>query len=1083
MTGQPPEDATPGEMRSSRTLYDLTTAAGRDLSQDPADLVRSVAEHASALLGGDGVAVYLWDPARDVLLPIYSNDPRQPAYDRPLHAGEGAAGRAVKLRQTIVVDDYAHFEQAVPWGVARGLKSVEAVPLMLDDRPIGALVIRFYGERRVTGADEARTLDLLAALAAPALEAARLYASSQLGREHERTLREITSALAENLDEHHVLELAVNRSAELLQAPYARVWLIEPDGELSCAAAEGYVHPDTFIRHLAHDSISGMAAREQIVNLGNAPAESHWYFNREFGDRTGLGAYLGAGLWRAGESLGVIEVMRQVGYRFSDAEEQLLVSLANAVAVAVSNARTHAAVERLAREAEQRAELVAESERVLRSVYEAIGSGVLVMNPEGLVVTANAAAEEIFGIPASRLIGKPPGLIDIQLVSDGSIVPVDEKPTPRVTRNRAAERKQIFSFVHPDHRRRWLQVDVVPLFGADGQVSRVVSSFIDITEQKSSEEALRRRDLILQAVAFAAENLLSSPEWEHSIDDVLRELGAATGVSRVYIVPRDARDSDLREATHHQWTADNIVPRADFPSRGSYLQSLGLTRWEQILRDGGIIQGDLRSFPSDEQQMLAAQGVCSLVLVPIFVGSGWWGFIGFDDCFEERTWPPSLVEALKTAAGTLGAAILRRRADAERLQLVREQSARVEAETAQRRLAYLAEASQILAGSLDFEPGLQGVANLLVPGLVDGCFFDMSQHDGSIRRVASAGLPELDARLSPPPVAAVIRGNQSWLSARALTVPLVTHAGVTGALTWLASNARPAFHAHDLDLAEHLARRCALAIDNSRLYREARAAVSIRDEFLSVAAHELKTPMTSLRGYAQLLGREFDRGEPVNQERARRAADTIQVQSDKLARLVAQLLDVSRLQSGKLTVERTSSDLAELMHEMVAAARSQLKHHTLVADLPNELWASIDPLRIEQVVSNLLDNAIKYSPEGGQIEVELTCLEPLRSARLVVRDHGVGVPPQHRDHIFDRFYQAHASSPLTSMAGMGLGLYITRQIVEMHDGSITAQFPDDGGTRFVVLLPLPTSSSATERGDGISATEGQRHREAHRPSG
>ena len=157
--------------------------------------------------------------------------------------------------------------------------------------------------------------------------------------------------------------------------------------------------------------------------------------------------------------------MRQVGYRFSEAEEQLLVSLANAVAVAVSNARTHAAAERLARETEQRAELVAESERVLRSVYEAIGSGVLVMDPHGIVVTANAAAEEILGIPAARLIGKPPGLIDLQLVDNGSMVPVHERPTPRVTRNRQAERKLVVSFVHPDHRRRWLQLDVVPLFG------------------------------------------------------------------------------------------------------------------------------------------------------------------------------------------------------------------------------------------------------------------------------------------------------------------------------------------------------------------------------------------------------------------------------------------------------------------------------------------------------------------------------------------------------------------------------------------------------------------------------------------
>ena len=117
------------------------------------------------------------------------------------------------------------------------------------------------------------------------------------------------------------------------------------------------------------------------------------------------------------------------------------------------------------------------------------------------------------------------------------------------------------------------------------------------------------------------------------------------------------------------------------------------------------------------------------------------------------------------------------------------------------------------------------------------------------------------------------------------------------------------------------------------------------------------------------------------------------------------------------------------------------------------MWVSIDPLRIEQVVTNLIDNAIKYSPEGGQIDIDLGCDEVENSPRITVRDRGVGVPPEHRPHIFDRFYQAHAGGPLTSMAGMGLGLYISRQIVELHGGSIQAEFPEDGGTRFVVRLP------------------------------
>src|SRR5439155_24547292 len=127
--------------------------------------------------------------------------------------------------------------------------------------------------------------------------------------------------------------------------------------------------------------------------------------------------------------------------------------------------------------------------------------------------------------------------------------------------------------------------------------------------------------------------------------------------------------------------------------------------------------------------------------------------------------------------------------------------------------------------------------------------------------------------------------------------------------------------------------------------------------------------------------------------------------------------------------------------------RNQLKDQTLVANLPTELELLNDPLRIEQVVTNLIDNAIKYSPEYGQIDVALSPRFNASSVQLTVLDHGVGVPVEHRPFIFDRFYQAHAGGPLTSMAGMGLGLYISRQIVELHGGTIQADFPADGGPR------------------------------------
>jgi signal transduction histidine kinase len=171
--------------------------------------------------------------------------------------------------------------------------------------------------------------------------------------------------------------------------------------------------------------------------------------------------------------------------------------------------------------------------------------------------------------------------------------------------------------------------------------------------------------------------------------------------------------------------------------------------------------------------------------------------------------------------------------------------------------------------------------------------------------------------------------------------------------------------------------------------------------------------------------------------------------SVKLARLVEQMLDVSRVKAGRLEIEPQKTDLVSLLRGIVDNAERNTPKHSISLRAPRAITASIDPLRLEQVLVNLVDNAVKFSPSGGSIDVEVS--KDGRSARIAVTDHGIGIPVEHRDRIFEQFYQAHAGG---SAAGMGLGLYISRQIAELHGGSLQAEFPAEGGTRFVVTLPL-----------------------------
>jgi signal transduction histidine kinase len=246
--------------------------------------------------------------------------------------------------------------------------------------------------------------------------------------------------------------------------------------------------------------------------------------------------------------------------------------------------------------------------------------------------------------------------------------------------------------------------------------------------------------------------------------------------------------------------------------------------------------------------------------------------------------------------------------------------------------------------------------------------------------------------------------------------------------------------------------------------RELAAAVAARDEFLSVAAHELKTPVTVLRAYAQLLLRDARRERPVGPERLASALDAIEQQTGKLHQLVTRLLDTAQIESGKLRIEPVATDLAALVHAALARQRTNTTHDLRYVG-PEQLETMVDPLRFEQVLTNLLDNAAKFSPEGGAVTVELA-QDDARGVQLSVTDQGIGIPAEQREVIFDRFYQGQGSRHLS---GLGLGLYISSEIVALHGGAIHIEEPEQGGARFVVALP-PLSGRAAESGTLMAAS-------------
>ncbi len=299
--------------------------------------------------------------------------------------------------------------------------------------------------------------------------------------------------------------------------------------------------------------------------------------------------------------------------------------------------------------------------------------------------------------------------------------------------------------------------------------------------------------------------------------------------------------------------------------------------------------------------------------------------------------------------------------------------------------------------------------------------------------------------------------GQHWES---VEIPIRQKSGGMRTVLWNSATLRTADGsevvatiAQGQDITERVqaeAERERLLLSERAALEEAEAALRLRDEFLSVAAHELKTPITNLRGYPQLILRRLEKGAISDPAQVRPALETIDREAGKLSSLVSQLLDIARLQGDGLVLDRQAADLAGLAREVVASMRTSPAHeHTLHLQAPETLAGYVDPLRLQQVLVNLIDNAVKFSPDGSAIEVEVASLDP-RTVRLSVRDHGPGVPPEERERLFSRYHRAGRRRPA---GGLGLGLYISQRIVLAHGGRIEAQFPDDGGTRFVVTLP------------------------------
>lgn len=400
---------------------------------------------------------------------------------------------------------------------------------------------------------------------------------------------------------------------------------------------------------------------------------------------------------------------------------------------------------------------------------------------------------------------------------------------------------------------------------------------------------------------------------------------------------------------------------------------------------------------------------------------------------------------------------------------------------------FLLDASVILAASLDDRTTLQRLAEAAVATIADGCFVDLVDRAGVLCCVAAASVEAGPTRRAEEPLragSAVHHGRQPDPTAHEVlrtgaprllerprlalegrggrvpegarsqvAVPLLAHERVMGVLTAYTLGGRAPFSAQHVDTWMDLGRRVAMAAENARLYAEATEAIQVRDDFLSVASHELKTPLTPLQLQLHTIGRQLPSlaKDDASRRWLEERVEILRRQGHRLHQLVNGLLDITRIMGGRLVLESTPLDFAQVVREAIdeLTALGELSRAgaEVRIDAPSELPGRWDRLRLGQIVTNLVSNALKYG-EGKPIEVALRAEGA--EAVLTVVDRGIGMTPEVQARVFNRFERGVSSR---NYGGLGLGLYIVHQIVEAMGGEISLASRPGGGAAFTVRLP------------------------------
>jgi PAS domain S-box-containing protein len=677
------------------------------------------------------------------------------------------------------------------------------------------------------------------------------------------------------------------------------------------------------------------------------------------------------------------------------------------------------ALEQLQQERATRQQLQAELERersLRRCLVDSIPDLVFYKAEDGTYLGCNQAFAEFVGRSEPEIVGRT----DAEIFAQSCAEAIQRRDRQVYVTGKAQRTEEWANFPNGD--RRLLDTLKTPFRGAEGELLGLIGVCRDVSDRHRTETALFNRERYLAALVEIQHCLLLFHENnEEFYDQILEPLGQAASASRVYIFENYWDLSGrLMMSQCAEWCAEGIAPQIDNPALQNLPYDDFFLRWAVTLAEGEIINGKVADFPKSEQHFLVRQGIQAVLILPFIVDGDFFGFIGFDNCTEARAWDAAEIHLLRAAAAAISQALEHRQAESELQAAYAEQRALF---NAMDDLVLVRDArglcTKILtprATSLLYRPADDMVGKTLhetfEPDVADS-FLDLIRYALDTQETVKT-----EYTLQ-------VEGNEVGLDASISPID-------SGSVLWMI---------RDVTNRRKTQAEILQSLEKEKQLNE------LKSRFVSMVSHEIRTPLTTILTSADIL-----QNLPCTETERDDLFALIQSSIRHMVQLLEDALFIGVTEAGKLEVNPTHFSLAAFCQklqketEMRLQPGQQLKVQWLGCE---QVW--LDEKLLWQLLSNLISNAIKYSPAGGTIRFDLACAEG--QARFRVKDQGIGIPAGEIETLFECF---HRASNVGTISGTGLGLAIVKSCVDRLQGEIAVESEVGVGTTFTVTLPIVT---------------------------